>query len=316
MVGGEHHLPRVLTQQEQLQPDAPLQGVDVAARAIPVGDDSAPGLHLGVVVEPLAPVDVAQDGGQRPIGGHRHRRPEHDLADIGRELGMGGEVIEQLGRPGAKLPPGPPAVAVKLQMGEVRLASRQRAHRLKRRVGVAGHPEVVVAVDVDRMGQPELVHRPADRLQHLARGHAEARHLVIERVDVAVVLLEDLYSAGIDELHPVGARRLQPPRHRVAQVLGRDPAGTTDQLEDDLVVAEQDQEQRIDQRRVAQLREHVTRRQRRHGRLDDRRVPKQRIAVAGDERAGYQVPRCPSAAARRGPAGRRGARRAATAVRR
>ena len=170
----------------------------------------------------------------------------------------------------------------------MRLASRQRAHRVEGRVGVAGHAEVV-GVNVDGMRQPELVHGPADRLQHLARRHVEAVDLVVERVNVAVVLLPALDSAGVDELDPVAAGRVEPPRDGVAQ-LGRDrAAGPADQLEQHLVVAHQDQEGLVDHRRVAQLGQHVARGQRRGGRLDDRGVAEQRVAVAGGERRGNET---------------------------
>jgi hypothetical protein len=74
---------------------------------------------------------------------------------------------------------------VELQVGKMRLAPGEGAHRVERRVGVAGHAEVV-GVDVDGMRQPELVHRPADRLQHLARSHVKAGDVVVEGVDAAV----------------------------------------------------------------------------------------------------------------------------------
>ena len=60
VVGGQHHLPGIAAQQEQLEPDSPLQGVDVVAGPVGVGHDPAPGLDLGVVVDPLAAVEVAE----------------------------------------------------------------------------------------------------------------------------------------------------------------------------------------------------------------------------------------------------------------
>ena len=179
MVGGQHHLPGVLAQQEQLESDPPLQGMDVVARPVRVGHDPAAGLHLGVVVDPLAVGEVAQQRRHVSVGRHRQRRAEHHLADVGGDLGMRRQVLEQLGRAGARLAPGLAPVAVELQVGEVRLAPGERAHRVERRVGVAGDAEVV-GVNVDGCGSPSSSHGAADRLQHLARGHLEARHLVVE----------------------------------------------------------------------------------------------------------------------------------------
>ena len=113
--------------------------------------------------------------------------------------------------------------------------------------------------------------------------------LVVERVDVAVVLLPELDPAGVDELDAVAAGGLEPPRHRVAQLRRDRAAGLADQLEQHLVVAHQDQERLVDHRRVAQLGEHVARGQRRGGGLDDRGVAEQRVAVAGGERRGDQA---------------------------
>ena len=62
------------------------------------------------------------------------------------------------------------------------------------------------------------MHGPADRLEHLARRHAAARHLAVDPVDVAAGLLEHLDAAGVDELDAVASGRLQPPRDRVAQL--------------------------------------------------------------------------------------------------
>ena len=170
----------------------------------------------------------------------------------------------------------------------MRLASGHRAHRLERGVGVARHPEVV-GVDVDGMGQPKLIHRPADRLQDLARGHREPRHLIVERVDVAVVLLEGLHPAGIDQLHAVAAGGVQPPCHRVAQLRGDRAAGLTDQLEQHLVIAHQDQERLVDHRRVAQLGEHLARGQRRSRRLHHGGVAQQRVSIPGGEGGGNEA---------------------------
>ena len=167
------------------------------------------------------------------------------------------------------------------------LAARQRVHRLQGGRGVAGHPEIV-GVHVDGVGEAELVHGAADRLQHLARRHPVAGHLAVDPVDVAAGLLEHLDAAGVDELDAVAAGRLKPPRDRVAQLRCDRAAGLTDQLEQHLVVAHQDQERLVDHRRVAQLGEHVPGGQRWCRGLDHGRVAEQRIPVAGRERRRHQ----------------------------
>ena len=127
------------------------------------------------------------------------------------------QVLEQLGRARARQASRLAAVAVELQVGEVRLAAREGAHRVERGVGVAGDAEVV-GVDVDGVRQPELVDGAADRLEDLARRHLEAGDGVVERLDVPVALLPQLDAAGVDELDPVAAGRLEPPGDGVAQL--------------------------------------------------------------------------------------------------
>jgi len=96
--------------------------------------------------------------------------------------------------------------------------------------------------------------------------------VVIERVDVAVVLLVQLDPAWVDQLHPVAAGRVEPPGDGVWKP---GAAGLAHELEQHLVVAHQDQERLVDHRRVAQLGQHMARGQRRSGRLDDRGVTEQ-----------------------------------------
>ena len=277
MVGGEHGAPRVAAEQEQLEPDAPLQGVHVVARLVGERHDPAAGLGLGVGVDPLAVRDVAQHGGDRRVGGHRGARPEHHLPDVAAVLGVAVEVLGQVRRARTQAPAELPAVGVELQVREVRAAPGERVQRVARRAPVAGHPEVV-AVHVHGVGQRELVDRARDRLDHLARRHA--RDVVVERGDVAVVALEHLDPAGVDELHAVAGGGAQPPGDRVAHPAGLAP----DQVEEREVVAHEHEEGGVDHRRVAQLGERVAGGQRRGRGVDHGRVAEQRVAVAGRER--------------------------------
>ncbi len=158
-------------------------------------------------------------------------------------------------------------------------AALERAQRVERRAPVAGHAEVV-AVDVHRVWQPQLVHRGGDRLDHAPRRDPGA--LVVERRHVAVAALPHLDAAGIDELDAVAARGLEPPGDRVAHAGGLG----ADELEERQVVAHEHQAGGVDDRRVAKLGERVARRERRRGGLDDGRVAQQRVAVARGERRG------------------------------
>ena len=237
VVGREHQPPRVAAEEEQLEPDAPLQRVHVVLLAVGERHDPAARLDLGVGVHPLAARDVAQQRGHRRVGGHRRGRPEHHLPDVGAELGMGAEVLRDLRRARARPPAGPAAVGVELEVREVRAPALERAQRVERRAPVARDAEVV-AVDVDGMREPELVHRAGDRVDHLPR--RDAGDVVVERGDVAVAALPALDAARVDELDPVAARRLQPPRDRVAHAR----RVAADQVEQRQVVAHQQQEER------------------------------------------------------------------------
>ena len=214
VVGREHEPPRVAAEQEQLQADPPLQRVHVVALAVGERDDPAAGLDLGVGVDPAAVGDLAQDSRDRGVGGHRRRRAEHHLPDVGAELRVRIEVLGELGRAGGH--PRSPAVGVELDVGEVRPAALERVQRVERRAEVAGHAEVV-AVHVHRVRQPEVVHGGGDRLEHRARRDAGA--LVVERRHVAGAALVHLDAARVDELDAVAAGRLQPPGDRLAHAL-------------------------------------------------------------------------------------------------
>src|SRR5262249_15221664 len=107
--------------------------------------------------------------------------------------------------------------AVKLKVREVRLATRERSHRLERGSRVTGDAEVV-GVNVYGMWQPKLMHGSPDRLQHLARGDLEARYLVVDGPCGAARLLVELHPARVDELDAIATGGLKPPCDRVAQV--------------------------------------------------------------------------------------------------
>src|SRR4051795_11912240 len=136
----------------------------------------------------------------------------------------------------------------------------------------------VVAVDGPRVREAEVGDRRADRLDDLPR--RDAGPLVVERGHVAAVALPALDPTRVDELDAVAAGRLQPPRDRVAHAR----RVAADEVEQRDVVAEQDEEERVDHRRVAQLAEDVAGGQRRRRRLDHGPGGGQPVGGAGGER--------------------------------
>ncbi len=65
------------------------------------------------------------------------------------------------------------AVAVELDVRDVAAMSFERLHRFERGAPVAGHAQVV-AVDVHRVRQTQLVHRRGHTANDLSRRHVEA----------------------------------------------------------------------------------------------------------------------------------------------
>ena len=120
VIGRQHHPPGVGAQQKQFEADRPLERGDGSLVLEGERHDAAAGLELDIDVGPSPSAALVQqilDGG---IGGDRHRRSEHHLADVSAHLGVGVDVFDHLR--GARFPPLPrlPAVAMELQMGEMR----------------------------------------------------------------------------------------------------------------------------------------------------------------------------------------------------
>ena len=176
VVGREHEPPRVAAQQEQLEPDAPLQRVHVVLLAVGERHDPAAGLDLGVGVHPLAAGDVAQHA--RTPARRRSsswRRPEHHLADVGAELGMRAEVLGELRRARARPPAGPAAVGVELEVREVGAAALQRAQRVERRVASCPATPRLLQWTWTGCGSPSSCTAAGDRVDHLPRRDARRR---------------------------------------------------------------------------------------------------------------------------------------------
>ena len=76
----------------------------------------------------------------------------------------------------------------------------QGLHRFERGVPVAGHAQVV-AVDVDRVRQAQVVAGLGHAFDDLPRRDVEVLDVRVEPVDVAaLLLLPDFDAAGVDEL--------------------------------------------------------------------------------------------------------------------
>ena len=71
MVGRQKHPPRIVDEQQQLEPDRPLHGVDDVVVFVDVGDDAAAGFVLDVQVSPLAAGELIQQVLPRAVRGDR-----------------------------------------------------------------------------------------------------------------------------------------------------------------------------------------------------------------------------------------------------
>ena len=75
-----------LDEQQQLESDRPLHGVDEVAVLVHVGNDAAAGFVLDVQIAPLAPGELVEQVLPRTVGRDRHRIAEQDRARIGGQV--------------------------------------------------------------------------------------------------------------------------------------------------------------------------------------------------------------------------------------
>ena len=286
MIGREHHAPRIGRQQEQLEPDHPLQGRHGALFLVGVGHDAAAGLELDVHVHPAPPAALVQQVLHRPVGGEGRGRPEHHLADVAADLGMRVDVLDQRARAGAARAVGRRVVGVELQVSEMGATSVHRAHAGERGGDVSGHAEVV-AVDVGRVRQRQAVGRLDQRFEDGARRHAIGSHRRIEPDAIARTALPQLDAAGIDHLDRIAAGGGEQPR-RVLTRLGALAGG--EKLQQVLVVAHQHEAAGVHDRRVVEIGVGPAREQRRDGGVEHGGVAQPRVAIPGGERARQGAP--------------------------
>ena len=111
-------------------------------------------------------------------------------------------------------------VAVELDVRQMAAMSLEQFHRLERGRPVARQAEVV-AVDVDRVRQAELVDRPGDPADDLTGGHAEAIDDGVQILDVPLApMLPDLDAARVHQLRCIALRRAEQPGDERLQLLG------------------------------------------------------------------------------------------------
>ena len=148
----------------------------------------------------------------------------------------------------------------------------------ERRFDIAGNAEIA-AMDVQRMGDAELLHRAGERQDDLPRRHVVVDVLLVE-IELALIELEGADAARIDHLHGDGLRGMHGPGDvildRLEVLLGRELA------QEEIVAAEHDEGAFVDHRRIAHLHMRLARIGRQHGRLEAGGVAHLGIAIAGD----------------------------------
>ena len=111
------------------------------------------------------------------------------------------------------------AVAVELEMGEVRAPAGQRLHGRERGRRVARHAEVV-AVDVHRMRKAERVRRVGERLEDRRAASPRGPPTgIVEPGHVALPRLPRLDAARVHDLHRVAAGGAEQPGGVVARAV-------------------------------------------------------------------------------------------------
>ena len=285
MVGGQVHAPRIVDEQQQLEPDRPLHGVHELVIAVDVRHDAAAGLVLDVEVAPLAPGQLVQQMLPRTIGGDRHRVAEQDGADVAGQVLVLEEFRGDGGRLGLHGAPVVPAVGMKLQVREVRAMALQHPHRFDRRGDVARHAEVVL-MQVHRMRQSELIDDLRELRDDLRRRDALVAFDRLVKLVRVFSPLPRRDAAGIDRLDAVGLGRPDHPSDERLRLL---ELARLEQIQHHLVVRHQQQRRLVDDGNVVQLFVGVLGGEDRDRGLVDRRPPHPGVQISGGERGRRQA---------------------------
>src|SRR4030095_10642812 len=93
VIGRQIYPPRILDEQQKLEPDGPLNGVDCMAIAVDVRNDPTARFVLDVEIAPLATRELVQHVLPGAVGGDRHRVAKQYSAGVGRQVRvlLGGE---------------------------------------------------------------------------------------------------------------------------------------------------------------------------------------------------------------------------------
>src|SRR5438093_1274470 len=125
----------------------------------------------------------------------------------------------------------------------------QRLHGAERNGRVPWYSQVV-AVDVDRMGQAELVGRVRERVEYGSGGYASAGEWLVKPVQVPLSRLPGLDPARVHDLDGVGAGRADEPGRIIPGAL---PLACLDLAQEIFVIAHQDEDPTVNAWRIVQL---------------------------------------------------------------
>ena len=249
MIGGQSDAPRVGDEQQQFEADRPLDRVDEVLFLVHVGDDAAAGLVLHVEVAPLPAGEFVQQVLPRPVGGDGDGVAEQHRAGVARQVRVGVEVLGDRHRRRLHGEPVVAAVGVVLEVRHVGAVALQHLHRFEGG-GVVARRAEVVAVQVNRVRQRELVRDVGERLDDLGgRDGLVAGHHIVQSLAV-LPPLPPRDAAGVHRLDAVGFRGPHLPR---GDVLGPLELLVFEQVEDDLVVRHQHAAAFVDDGRVAEF---------------------------------------------------------------
>src|SRR5262245_60095751 len=96
-------------------------------------------------------------------------------------------------------------------MREMQWESFRCSDRCQRGLDIAGYAQIV-AMKVQRMGQPQFVHRLLECFHNGARGYAVTGHFIVER-ERAQIVLEGSGASSIDYLDTKSTRCGERPGH-------------------------------------------------------------------------------------------------------
>src|SRR5665648_209505 len=284
MVGGEEQAPRIVEQEERLQPDDPLQRVDEALVAVAHGHHAAPGVAFDIHDHRFFRVRALADGVlAHAVARGRAGLTEQHLAHVDGDVRRLVEELDDLRRSGRELAIPLRPIGVELDVGEVDRQSFRSTDRGERRLHVARHAEIA-AVDVERMGDAELFQRAGEIDDDLPRRNAVIGVLLIE-IELALVEFEGADAAGIDHFDRDGLGRVHGPGDIILD--GLEILLLRELAQEKIVTAQHGEGAFVDHGRVAHLHMRLARIGRQHRGLEAGGVAHLGITIAGQMRRGH-----------------------------